>query len=147
MKLLKKEGKKVIKGNETILVVDDVEGVRNIAKKQLERLGYNVILAEDGNEAINRYEEKKGEIDLVLLDMIMPGLAGKETYFELKKINPEVKVLLISGYSQDGKVIEILQEGFLGFIQKPFRLKELSKIISETLKKRVYPDDYMGSQE
>ena len=147
MKLLKKEGKKVIKGNETILVVDDVEGVRNIAKKQLERLGYKVILAEDGNEAINRYEEKKGEIDLVLLDMIMPGLAGKETYFELKKINPEVKVLLISGYSQDGKVIEILQEGFLGFIQKPFRLKELSKIISETLKKRVYPDDYMGSQE
>lgn len=147
MKLLKKEGKKVIKGNETILVVDDEEGVRNIAKKQLECLGYKVILAEDGNEAINRCEEKKGEIDLVLLDMIMPGLAGKETYFELKKINPEIKVLLISGYSQNGKVIEILQEGVLGFIQKPFRLKELSKIISETLKKRVYPDDYIGSQE
>lgn len=144
---MKKEGKKVIKGNETILVVDDEEGVRNIAKKQLECLGYKVILAEDGNEAINRCEEKKGEIDLVLLDMIMPGLAGKETYFELKKINPEIKVLLISGYSQNGKVIEILQEGVLGFIQKPFRLKELSKIISETLKKRVYPDDYIGSQE
>ena len=67
--------------------------------------------------------------------MIMPNMAGKETYQELKKINPDVKVLLISGFSQNGKATETINEGIFGFIQKPFKLYDLAKIISETLKK------------
>lgn len=125
---------KVIRGNETILVVDDEEDVRNLAKKQLENLGYKVILARDGIEAVEIYKKEKGKIDLVLLDMIMPNIAGKETYCVIKKINPEVKVLLTSGFSQNGKASEILQEGVIGFIQKPFKLCELSKVIYEALR-------------
>lgn len=127
--------KKVIRGDKTILVVDDEEDVRGLAKEQLENLGYKVILARDGIEAVDIYRDKKDEIDLVLLDMIMPNMAGKETYQELKKLNPEVKVLLTSGFSQNGKAREILQEGVMGFIQKPLKLFELSKMIYETLKK------------
>jgi len=99
----------------------------------LEGLGYRVLLAEDGKEAVTIFKQKKDEIDLVLLDMVMPEMAGKETNIKLRTINPEVKVLLSSGYSQDGTATEILNEGALGFIQKPFTIQELSIAISEAL--------------
>ncbi|MCP4726641.1 MAG: response regulator, partial [bacterium] len=73
------------------------------------------------------------EIDLVLLDMVMPNMAGKETYLEMRNIQPDVKVILASGYSQEGKANEILEEGVLGFVQKPFMIRELSTMISKTL--------------
>ena len=78
----------------------------------------------------------KNEIQLVLLDMIMPNMAGIETFRELRKIDPEVKVILISGFSQDGKVTELMKDGAMGFIQKPFSSKILVNIISGTLKKQ-----------
>lgn len=123
----------IIKGEATILVVDDEESIRSMAAEMLDMLGYKVLTAADGREAVDIFKEQKNEIDLVLLDMIMPNMAGKETYRELKKITPDVKVLLASGYSQNDKTKEILDEGVLGFVQKPFGISVLSKMISETL--------------
>ena len=102
----------------------------------LKGLGYTVVVAEDGKKAVDLYKEWESTIDLVLLDMIMPDMSGRKTYRELKKINPEVKVLLMSGFSRDGKASEILSEGVLGFIQKPFKQHILSNLINETLKNR-----------
>jgi len=123
-------------GEETILIVDDENDVIDTASVMLRTLGYKVITACNGLEAINVYKKYKDRIDLVLLDIIMPKMAGKETYLELKKINPNVIVILSSGYSQDNRAIEILKEGALKFIQKPFKFNELSKIVNETLKSK-----------
>jgi CheY-like chemotaxis protein len=125
----------LIKGEATILVVDDEEHVRSLTEQVLKELGYEVILAKNGKEAIKIYQEKKNEIDLVLLDMIMPEMAGRETNLRLRNINPDVKVLLASGYSQNGTATEIINEGALDFIQKPFKIQELSKVINDILKK------------
>jgi len=135
--VVKKEATDILfeKGAETILIVDDEEDLRELLKAQLENLGYKVYLAQDGVEGIDIYMKKKDKIDLVLLDMIMPNMDGKETFYNLKKMKDEVKVLIISGYSQDEKATEILQNGGLGFIKKPFDLDELSKFVYEALKK------------
>jgi len=125
----------VIKGEETILLIDDEEQVRRVAKEQLEYLGYKVIIASDGIEAVDKYKKEKEKIDLILLDMVMPDMSGKETFQALKKICPDIKVVLISGFSQNGKAAEILNRGALGFIQKPFKLYDLSKMIADVLKK------------
>jgi len=130
----KEEDITVITGDERILIVDDEAIIRNLAKEMLEMLEYKVLLAENGIEAVKIYREKKDEIDLVLLDMIMPDMAGRETFFELKKINPDVKAILLSGFSQDDKANEILNEGVQGFIPKPFKMHELSRIIAGVLK-------------
>jgi PAS domain S-box-containing protein len=126
---------KVIKGEETILLVDDEEQVRRVAKDQLEFLGYKVITASDGIEAVNKYKKIKEKIDLILLDMVMPAMSGKETFQALKNIDPDVKIILISGFSQNDRAMEVLNGGALGFIQKPFQLYNLSKIIADGLKK------------
>lgn len=132
--ILEENESKLIKGEETILLVDDEEYVLDVAKRQLERLGYKAITAVDGIEAVDIYKKKKKKIDLVLLDMVMPNLAGKDTYRELKNINPDIKVVLISGFSQNAKATELLKEGALAFIQKPFKLYELSKTLAGVLK-------------
>ncbi|MFC1556304.1 response regulator, partial [candidate division KSB1 bacterium] len=129
----KEEKKQIIKGNATILLVDDEEDVRNLGSDILGKLGYTVILANDGVEALELYNEKRNEIDLILLDIIMPRLAGKETFAELMKLNSDVKIVLISGYSQDGKAMEILNDGAIGFIQKPFSMTDVSEMLSSIL--------------
>jgi CheY-like chemotaxis protein len=112
-------------GNEMILVVDDEEPIRALTKDIFESYGYQVLLAEDGGEAAVIYEERKDEISLVILDMVMPKMGGRETFLKLKEINPTVKALLSTGYSQNGKAQEILNSGVLGFIQKPYHVNEL----------------------
>jgi len=134
--IIESESHQVIrKGNGSILVVDDEEDVRYLTKEMLEELGYEVLTAESGNEAVEIFKKKKDEIDIVILDMIMPVMSGGETYFQLKKIKEGVRVLLASGLNRDGEMSEILNDGVLGFIQKPFRMEELSKLISEALNK------------
>jgi two-component system cell cycle sensor histidine kinase/response regulator CckA len=98
-------------------------------------MGHRVMKAKSGQEAIGIYEKQKDGIDLVILDMIMPGVSGGETFDRIKAINPEVKVLLSSGYSINGQATEILKRGCNGFIQKPFRMTELSHKIREALGK------------
>ena len=123
----------VVNGVEKILLVDDEEMIIPEVGDMLETLGYNVTAARGGKEAIKLYEENKNEIDLVILDMIMPEMTGGQTFDYLKMIDPEVKVLLSSGYSIDGSAREIMERGCNGFIHKPFDLALLSKKIREVL--------------
>ncbi|MCD6121942.1 MAG: PAS domain S-box protein [Spirochaetales bacterium] len=122
---------------ETILLVDDEEMIRKVAKKLFKRLNYRVMVACNGKNAINIYKKNYKSIDLVILDMIMPGMGGGETYDNLKKINPEIKVLLSSGYSMNGEAKTIMDRGINGFIQKPFNLMTLSKKLKEIFKKTI----------
>ena len=129
----KKGFEKLIKQTGTVLLVDDEAVVRKICMSILEKIGYRVLSAKDGQEAIELYRNNKDEIDIVLLDMIMPNMSGGEVYDHLKEINPEVKALLLSGYSIDGEATEILNQGCDGFIQKPFDIKKLSAEIRKIL--------------
>lgn len=121
------------KGSGTILVVDDQEMLLETSSEMLRMLGYNVITADSGQRAVDLYEGRKDTIDLVILDMIMPGLSGAATYDRLKEICPGVKVILSSGYSLDGEASHILERGCSGFIQKPFSMETLSKKVKEIL--------------
>jgi two-component system cell cycle sensor histidine kinase/response regulator CckA len=125
--------KEVFKGSETLLLVDDEDIIIEVGKQMLNALGYEVLLAKNGNEAIDIYTKKQDGIDMVILDMIMPDMEGGETYDRLKEINPDIKVLLSSGYSINEKASAILERGCSGFIQKPFDLGKLSRKIREII--------------
>jgi len=129
----KKPAGDTVRGTETVLFVDDEDMIIEIAEELFEQLGYKVLTARSGREAIETYEKNKERIDIVLLDMIMPDMSGGDTYDSLKEINPMVKVLLFSGYSINGKATEIMDRGCNGFIQKPFKMKELSQKLREIL--------------
>ena len=96
-------------------------------------MGYKVLIARSGKEAVEIYHKNKEKIDIVLLDMIMPGMSGNDTYDRMKEIDPDIKVLLSSGYSINGQATEIMDRGCNGFIQKPFKMKELSQKLREIL--------------
>lgn len=115
----------------TILIVDDDEAVIMVLKQFLERMEYNVLIAQRGEEAVDIYSDTGSLIDLVILDLSMPGLSGSETFDRLKEINPEVKVILTSGSDIDMEAIDIINRGYQGFIQKPFQLEELVDVIKD----------------
>jgi two-component system cell cycle sensor histidine kinase/response regulator CckA len=123
-----------VRGEETILLVDDEEFIIEVTGRLLEELGYHVLTAADGDEAVKIYSQQHTGIDLVIMDMIMPGLSGSETFDKLKSINPAVRVILSSGYSINEKAAEIMQRGVLFFLQKPYHLDELSLKVREALK-------------
>ena len=125
----------VVKGTETVLLVDDEEAVLDVGRDLLEAMGYRVLSARDGREAIEVYKKNKEKIDIVILDMVMPDMSGGTVYDELKEINSDIKTLLSSGYSIDGHASEILRRGCNGFIQKPFSITELSMKIKEIIEK------------
>ncbi|MES0447488.1 MAG: PAS domain S-box protein, partial [Desulfobacterales bacterium] len=127
--------KTVLKGSETILLVDDEDMIIDVSQDILKLLGYNVLTAKSGEEAIQAYKKNQDKIDMVVLDMIMPGMNGGEAYNKLKEINPGIKVLLSSGYSLNEQAVEILERGCNGFIQKPFNTPDLSKKMREILDK------------
>jgi len=131
-----KTAEEVIEGRGTVLLVDDEEVILEVGKELLEGMGYRVLIAKDGKEAIEVYEKDRDEIDIVVLDMVMPNMGGGQAYDRMKEINPDIKVLLSSGFSIDGEASEILERGCNGFIQKPFTLKELSHEIREILEKK-----------
>ena len=113
-------------GKETLLLVDDERIVLETAEALLKRLGYEVFAAIGGRKAVHLYEEHKDRIDAVILDMIMPGMSGGETFDRLKEMDPGVKVILASGYSLDGHAKAIMDRGCDAFIQKPYKIRELS---------------------
>jgi PAS domain S-box-containing protein len=123
----------IARGTEAILLVDDEEIVLEVSRELLESMGYPVYATGSGQEAIAVYMEKRNEIELVILDMIMPGISGGETFDRLREINPEIKVLLSSGYSITGQAQEILDRGCNGFLQKPFHMEKLSHKVREML--------------
>ncbi|MFA5179734.1 MAG: PAS domain S-box protein [Syntrophales bacterium] len=123
----------ILTGTETILLVDDEKMGREVTGELLESMGYRIYEAGSGQEAIAVYMEKRNEINLVILDMIMPGISGGETFERLREINSEIKVLLSSGYSLEGQAQQILDRGCNGFLQKPFHPEKLSSKVREML--------------
>ena len=117
----------------TILLIDDEEMVLDVGAQLLSRLGYSVLTARSGSEAIDLYEQHKDQVQLIILDLCMPDMDGKQTYLYLKGLNPCAKVLLTTGLSMDGAAKEMLACGCQGFIQKPYRMSELSSKVSEVL--------------
>lgn len=120
-------------GTEMILLVDDEEMVADIGKDMLEKLGYTILVAASGAEALKIFNSYRDEIKLVILDMIMPDMSGGETFNRLKAIKPDAKILLSSGYSLNGRASKIMKRGCNGFIQKPFNLKQISRKIRDIL--------------
>jgi two-component system cell cycle sensor histidine kinase/response regulator CckA len=144
----------ILRGTETVLLVDDEDTIIDVGGQLLKELGYTVVLAGNGKAAVEmvnnahmeKAEEREGDEryapgatphapDLVILDMVMPDMGGGETFDQLKAIDPDIKVLLSSGYSIDGQAREILRRGCDGFIQKPFNIRDLSRKIREILDK------------
>lgn len=117
----------------SLLLVDDEQLILEVASAMLKRLGYTVHVADSGEDALRIYREKGQVIDLVILDMVMPGVGGGEIFDRLKAMNPGIKVMLSSGYSLDGEASEIMARGCAGFIQKPFNLDQLSAKLAALL--------------
>ena len=120
-------------GHETILLVDDEETLLDIEKDILNRYGYITITAESGESAIEIYKLEKDRIDLVILDIGMPGMGGYKCLQELLKIDPEIKVIIASGYPKDDKVKEMLESGVAEFVGKPYRLTDILEKVREVL--------------
>jgi two-component system cell cycle sensor histidine kinase/response regulator CckA len=125
-----------VPGRGGILLVDDEEVIQNTVQRMLEKLGCWVFLAKNGQEALQVFEEKRDRIDLVFLDMIMPVMDGSETFNELRKLDPNVKILLSSGFTKDAMVDNLLGHGAWGFIAKPFDIDQLDA----ELKRILEPD-------
>ena len=126
----------LVKGEGTVLLVDDEKMVLESGEELLKYLGYEVLLAENGQKGLELYKKNQHKIDLVLLDMVMPVMGGGEAFDRMKEINTNVKVLLSSGYSLEGEAKEILKRGCDAFIQKPFKLEQLSQKLVEILYKK-----------
>ena len=110
----------------------------DVGKELLKKMGYKVLVTKSGKVAVELYEANKDEIDIVILDMIMPNMGGGDTYDKLKEVDSDIKVLLSSGYSVDGQATEILERGCNGFIQKPFNMIDLSQKIRKILDKKQF---------
>ena len=121
----------IVRGNGTILLIDDEKMILDVGIELLEELGYTVLSAMSGKEAIDVFQTSREDIKLIIMDMIMPGMGGGETYDRLKEIDPDIKVLLSSGYSINGQATKILRRGCDGFIQKPFNMNQLAQKIQE----------------
>ncbi len=121
----------LIRGTETILLVDDEEMILEVAQEMLEELGYRVLATLSGEKAIEMVKQKDNGIDMVILDLIMPGMDGGHVFDSIREIMPQMPVLLSSGYAINGQADEIMQRGCNGFIQKPFNIAGLSAKIRQ----------------
>lgn len=130
----------LLTGSETILLVDDENMILDVGTAMLEKLGYRVMAAEGGRQAVEIMTSTADRIDLVILDMIMPVMDGGKPFDQIRKRQPEIPVILSSGYAINGRATEIMERGCNGFIQKPFNLTELSKKIREILEATSQPD-------
>jgi len=119
----------------TILLVDDEEMIRQIGSRMLEKLGYRVLMAASGPQAIEELSRQEGQIAVVIFDMMMPGLPAEELYDCMKSIASNVRFLLASGYGRDAKIDSILGRSCDGFIQKPFKMVDLQRAVDEILKR------------
>jgi len=127
------ESQPVVKGQGMVLVVDDESYMRSTANNILTECGYDVVLSCDGSAAIDEFSNMSDQIDLIILDMSMPILSGKDTYIKLKEIRHDVKVLLASGHGLDERIEETLSLGACGFIQKPYTIEELSRKVNDVI--------------
>jgi DNA-binding NtrC family response regulator len=120
-------------GTETVLLVEDEESVRQLVRETLTLKGYRVVEAENGEAGLAAAAQHKGKIDLVITDVVMPGMGGRELVKQLAQVRPEAKVLYLSGYTEDAIVSEGTIESGTAFLQKPFTLQNLSRKVREVL--------------
>ena len=120
-------------GNETIMIVDDHETIWDFLIEALQELGYSVLLAENGLDAVEIYRENPGAIDLVLLDMIMPQCGGHQAFYQIRELDPQAKILLSSGFVNEEDIQHLLNQGACGFLSKPHRLPVVAKAIRDVL--------------
>ncbi len=118
-----------------VLVVDDEPIMRKIALKVLKDEGYEVLSAEDGAQGLQLFSKYHSKITLVLLDMVLPHMSGKEVYMEMKKIDPELTVLLNTGFKDDERVQEVFKLGIRDFIEKPYSFKQLVQAVEKAIKR------------
>ncbi|OGV51384.1 MAG: hypothetical protein A2X49_10400 [Lentisphaerae bacterium GWF2_52_8] len=114
------------RGTETVLIVDDQETIWDFLIEALQKLGYSVLLAENGLDAVEIYRNNPDQIDLVLLDMVMPKEGGRNTFYKIKEIDAGANILLSSGYVSAEEVNDLLKQGAKGFLPKPHRIKDLA---------------------
>jgi CheY-like chemotaxis protein len=127
-----KEDELIRGGNETVLIVDDEESIREVAKEALEAYGYSTRLARNGEEGLDLFCRHHGEIDLVILDLSMPKLSGQEAYHRMREIDPDMKVLFCSGYPETS-LPEPPSGGVMAYMEKPYRASELVRCVRKTL--------------
>ena len=125
------------KGSETILLVDDEEDIINVGRNFLDKLGYKPLIARNGLEAVEIFRSYQDQISLVVLDLIMPKMDGKQAFLEIKEIKADAKILISTGYAVDDKIEGFLNQGCHGFIQKPFSLNEFARALRRILDKAV----------
>ncbi|MEJ2158071.1 MAG: PAS domain S-box protein [Desulfobacteraceae bacterium] len=133
------DGTKADRGSETVLIVDDDPMASQVGREILERWGYRVMVAESGKEAIEIYAEYKEQIHLVLLDVILPDLTGDQVYFKLRKVSPDIQVIVTSGYNVNQQIANLLNCGCVDFVQKPFQSMSLSSKVRAALDKETIP--------
>ena len=121
------------RGTGTILIVDDEETVRTVGKRMAERIGFDVLLAADGIEALKLYQENLGDIVCVLLDLTMPRMDGEEAFREMRQIDPNVSVILCSGYNKQDATQRFAGKGLVGFMQKPYKLRKLRETLQAVI--------------
>ena len=132
--VLPRKEPRMVSSARTILLVDDEDMVRSAGKRLLEKLGYSVLLAANGQQALDTYLEKKSEVSLVILDLVMPIMDGVETFHRLRNMDSEVKILVSSGYGEQDKDYALLATEAAGFLQKPFDLQGISEMVAAALK-------------
>jgi two-component system, cell cycle sensor histidine kinase and response regulator CckA len=120
-------------GTETLLLVDDEESIRNLGRELLSEVGYKVITAGTGQDALRIYRESLGQISLVIVDLVMPDMGGMQCLESLLAINSKAKVLIASGCSSDGPAQEVLDSGAKGFVGKPYNFKQILRAVRHAL--------------
>jgi CheY-like chemotaxis protein len=120
-----------------VLVIDDEYVIRDVACELLSILGFTVLSASQGNEGVKIYSENSGDIKFVILDMIMPGITGLETFVRLKEIREDVKVLLSSGFRNDKRIEQAINMGVQGFLQKPYSMEQFSEAVNKLMDSRL----------
>ena len=120
-------------GQGLVLLADDEESIRSMGRHLLERLGFEVIVAADGREAVDLFAQQRSQIRLVMLDMTMPHLDGEACYRELRRIDAGVKVIMTSGYNEQDVISRFVGKGLAGFVQKPYRASDLLPVIRRVL--------------
>jgi len=129
------------RGTGTILLVDDEESLVALGAQMLEHLGFSVLTAADGLQAVEQYREKGNTIDLVLMDLTMPHMDGAEAFGELRRLNPDVRVVLASGYSNEEVAVRFAGKGFSGVLQKPYNLSSLREALAGLMPERKEDTD------
>lgn len=122
--------KKVIQGSGLILLVDDEEIIRDTGKDILEDMGYTVLLAENGSEAVELFKKHHTKIDVVVTDMAMPVMNGYDAFLKMKEIDPNCKIIISSGYTKDNNIAQLKEHGLAGFLRKPFTNDKLSQLLA-----------------